>query len=150
MTKHAIDNIINALADFITVAIDTSQMHTYTSKIVFGPELPESCISMTPGPGAPTDIHLDKGMVYSLPVTINGKFTDQSLLLDTLYSIHELLTQRLDYAVMVEDDETYGSYDYQVIDIETTASPSIVGREQNKYWLAGSSVEVKFYWVKKQ
>ena len=148
MTKHAIDNIINAIANLVLEAADDGNIYLFSTNVVFGPELPSACISMTPGPGAPIDVHLDKGMVYRLPIVINGKYTDQEQLLQSLYAIHELLTKKLDYSDLFIDELYHdeASADYQVADIETTASPSLIGREQDKYWLAGSSIEVKFYW----
>lgn len=155
MTKHAIDNIINAIADLIleehAKGYDGRIPILPGGRIVFGPELANGSVAMTPGPGAPTDVHLDKGMVYRLPITINAKDGSMETLLSSLYFIHEYLTQKLNYNdLVIPDTDEAASGDYQVVDIETTAAPTIVGREQssanNSGWLAGSSIEVKFYW----
>ena len=111
------------------------------AEIVYGSDPPEDGICMIPGPGAPNDTHLDKGMVYRLPVVLNGKHSDQEILLGDLTKIHEELTRRLDYSDVSTDD-------IQVVDIETTALPSIIGREQNNQWICGSSFNVVFYWRK--
>lgn len=109
--------------------------------IVYGSDPPEDGICMIPGMGAPNDTHLNKGMIYRLPVVLNGKNADQKKLLDDLTAIHEALTRRLDYSDVSTDD-------VQVVDIETTALPSIIGREQNSQWVCGSSLDVVFYWRK--
>ena len=109
--------------------------------IVYGSDPPEDGICMIPGTGAPSDTHLNKGMIYRLPVVLNGKNADQKKLLDDLTAIHEALTRRLDYSDVSTDD-------VQVVDIETTALPSIIGREQNSQWVCGSSLDVVFYWRK--
>lgn len=111
------------------------------ANIVYGSDPPMNGICMIPTGVAPTQTHLDKGMVYDLPVVLNGKNADQGLLLDDLTKIHEVLTRRTDYS-----DISTG--ECQVVDISTTALPSIIGREQNKQWVCGSSLNVKFYWRK--
>lgn len=109
--------------------------------IVYGSDPPVNGICMTPGPGMPTDTHLDKGMLYRLPIVLNGKNADQQKLLDDITRIHEALTRRLDYSDV-------STADVQVVNIETTALPSIIGREQNNQWICGSSLDVVFYWAK--
>jgi hypothetical protein len=70
----------------------------------------------------------------------NKKINYQKLL-DDLTAIHVSLTRRTSYS----DISTEAC---QVVDIATTALPSIIGREQNKQWVCGSSFNVKFYWRK--
>ena len=111
------------------------------ARIVYGSDPPEKGICMIPGPGAPSDTHLDKGMIYRLPVVLNGKHPEQETLLNDLTAIHEELTRRLDYSDISTDS-------VQVVNIETTALPSIIGREQNRQWICGSSFSVAFYWRK--
>lgn len=128
------DEVINNIADL------AEETEPYAS-IVYGSDPPENGICMIPGPGAPSDTHLDKGMVYRLPVVLNGKHSDQEILINDLTAIHEELTRRLDYSDV-------STADVQVVNIETTALPSIIGREQNNQWICGSSFSVVFYWAK--
>lgn len=109
------------------------------ASIVFGSDPPQNGICMIQGAGFPTEEHLDTGMLYRLPVVLNGKHTDQETLLEDLTAIHETLTKTHDYSDLTTED-------IQVINIATTASPSIIGREQNAQWVCGSSFEVAFYW----
>lgn len=111
------------------------------ASIVFGSDPPKNGICMIQSSVGPQDTHMDKGMVYDLPVVLNGKHDDQELLLDTLTKIHVRLTRQTDY----KDISTASC---QIIDIATTALPSIIGREQNSQWICGSSFNVKFYWRK--
>ena len=122
------------------IATEAENTEPY-AKIVYGSDPPINGICMIYTGVGPSDTHLNKGMVYSLPVVLNGKNADQQLLLDDLTRIHEKLTRRTSYA-------NISTMACQVIDIETTALPSIVGREQNKQWVCGSSFNVKFYWRK--
>ena len=130
-----IDGIMQNIADVID-----NDIKPYAD-IVFGSDPPVNGICMIQGPGAPTDTHLDKGMVYRLPVVLNGKNTNQLTLLSDLTRIHAELTARLKY-------QDISTADCQVVDIATTSAPSIIGREQNDQWICGSSLEVSFYWRK--
>ena len=126
------------MMDSIAAAAETTEPY---ADIVYGSDPPKDGICMTPGPGMPSDTHLNKGMVYRLPVVLNGKNTDQEKLLNDITAIHEELTRRLDYSDLSTED-------VQVVNIETTALPSIIGREQNSQWICGSSLDVVFYWKK--
>ena len=107
--------------------------------IVYGSDPPINGICLIQNGGYAPDIHLNKGMIYSMPVLLNGKNEDQEKLIDYLWSIHEALTKRKRYAWLSNED-------IQIISIETTSAPMIIGREQNRQWVAGSSFEVRYYW----
>lgn len=126
-----IDNIVDLVERELDLYAD----------IVYGSDPPDSGICMIPGPTGPSETYLDKGMLYRMPVVLNGKNANQQLLLNDLTAIHGLLTRRLDYSDLSTED-------CQMVDISTTALPSIIGREQNKQWICGSSLEVAFYWSK--
>lgn len=131
--SNFIDGIMQNIADLID-----NEVEPFVS-VVFGSDPPDSGICMIQGAGAPTDTHLDKGMLYRLPVVLNGKNKSQSLVLTDLTRIHEALTRKLQY-------QDLSTADCQVVNIATTASPSIIGREQNSQWVCGSSFEISFYW----
>lgn len=122
------------------IASEAEKTNPYAN-IVYGSDPPIIGICMSETGVGPIQTHLDKGMVYDLPVVLNGKHDDQQTLLDDLTAIHVSLTRRTSYS----DISTEAC---QVIDISTTALPSIIGREQNKQWVCGSSFNVKFYWRK--
>ena len=129
-------SFIDGVMQNIANAIDGLDLY---ASVVFGSDPPDSGICLIQGPSAPTDTHLDKGMVYRLPVVLNGKNKNQLTLLDDLTKAHVSLTKKLDYSDI-------STADCQVTDIATTAAPSIIGREQNSQWICGSSFDVYFYW----
>lgn len=89
--------------------------------------------------GWPEATFIDKGMSYELSLVLNGKHESQQIVSDTLNDIHQALTQT----------KTYPQTDaYQITNIETTASPSYIEREENKQYLYGSSLKVRFYYRK--
>jgi hypothetical protein len=128
--SELIDNIAN----------EAEKTNPYAN-IVYGSDPPIKGICMSETGVGPIQTHLNKGMVYDMPVVLNGKHDDQQKLLDDLTAIHVSLTRRTSYS----DISTEAC---QVVDIATTALPSIIGREQNKQWVCGSSFNVKFYWRK--
>ncbi len=126
------------LIDNIAALAETTEPY---ASIVYGSDPPINGICMIQSQTAPIDTHFDKGMVYDLPVVLNGKNDNQKTLLNDLTEIHKLLTRLLDYSGLSTEE-------CQVINISTTALPSIIGREQNKQWICGSSFNIKFYWKK--
>ena len=130
-----IDGVLQNIADLID-----NEVKPY-AKVVFGSDPPLNGICMIQSASAPYDTHLDKSMQYRVPVVLNGKNTNQLTLLSDLTKIHAELTRKLSYADI-------STADCQVIDIATTAAPSIIGREQNNQWICGSSFDVFFYWRK--
>lgn len=127
---------IQVMVDSIAAYIDTLSVY---APIVYGSDPPDGGICMIQNGGFPADTHMDKGMIYSMPLLLNGKNLRQDTLLNDLTAIHEALTKRLDYS-------PFSSGEIQVINIATTAAPMIIGREQNAQWTAGSSLEISFYW----
>lgn len=109
------------------------------ARIVYGSDPPENGICMIPSGGIPNETDFDKGMRLTFPVLLNGKHADQWLLLDDLTAIHEVLTKRRSY----DDMNTEA---VQVINISSMSLPAIIGREQNKQWICGSTLEVTIYW----
>ena len=128
--------MIGEIMDKIATAADALGLY---ATIVYGSDPPENGICMIQAAGAPTEKHLDANMLYRLSVLLNGKHSNQQTVLDALTSIHTMLTKRNDY-------NGFSTTDAQVLSIMTTASPQIIGREQNNQWIAGSSFEVSFYW----
>ena len=129
-------SFISELMENIRVAAEATEPY---APIVYGSDPPFDGICMIQGAGFPSEEHLDTGMLYQLPVLLNGKNESQELLLEDLTAIHAALTKTHDYSDLTTEH-------VQVINIATTASPSIIGREQNRQWIGGSSLEVSFYW----
>ena len=107
--------------------------------IVYGSDPPINGICMIPSGGMPADTFFDKGQVVKMPILLNGKNKDQQLLIDTLCNIHAALTKVKDYSRLNTEA-------VQIIDIASITLPTIIGREQNKQWICGSTLEVTFYW----
>lgn len=102
--------------------------------VVLGSMPPDDGIAMT-GNAASFPIFLDIGSNEEMNVVCNGKSTEQTTVIQRLEAIHRALTRRKDFP----HTDTW-----QIYAIETTASPRLIGREQNSQWLYGSSLLIKF------
>lgn len=86
--------------------------------------------------GAPLETFRTLTTNESFPVLFNGKSADQNGVAADMEKVHQLLTTS---KILPFTDE------WQVYAIETTASPSLIGREENRNWVYGSSFRVKYY-----
>lgn len=102
--------------------------------VVLGSLPPDNGLAMTGNAGS-YPIFLDIGSNESMNVVCNGKNVDQLAVITQIEAIHAALTRRKDFP---------NTSTWQIYAIETTASPRLIGREQNSQWLYGSSLLVKF------
>ena len=119
--------------DVLQAVIDMAEAAA-GSKVVLGSLPPDNGLAMT-GNAASYPIFLDIGSNEEMNVVCNGKNTEQAAVIRQLEAIHASLTRRKDFP---------STDTWQIYAIETTASPRLIGREQNSQWLYGSSLLVKF------
>lgn len=120
------DEVMQAVIDMAEAAAG--------SPVVLGSLPPDNGLAMT-GSAGQSPTFLDIGSNETMNVVCNGKNVDQQAVVSTLNAIHASLTRRKDFP---------HSNTWQIYAIETTASPRLIGREQNSQWLYGSSLLVKF------
>ena len=120
------NDVLQAVIDMAASAVGAD--------IVLGSLPPENGIAMTGNAGS-YPIFLDIGSNESMRVVCNGKNVNQQTVVTQLDTIHAALTRRKDFP---------HTSNWQIYAIETTASPRLIGREQNSQWLYGSSLLVKF------
>lgn len=116
------------------VAALAEQANPY-AKIIIGPMPPNNGISIAWSSGS-LNTFMDKRAAVNMSAVLNCKHTDQQLAADTLGMLHTFLNMRKDYPV---------ADNFQITNIATIGVPVYLGREENKQWLYGSSLEVKFY-----
>ena len=104
-------------------------------KVLTGSMPPDNGVAMI-GNAAPTEQFKDVGSVQRFSIVCNGKHTEQQTVINRLEAIHAALTRRRDYP---------GGSLWQILSIESVASPRLLGREQNSMWLYASSMLVKFF-----
>lgn len=105
--------------------------------VVVGTNPTKESIAVT-GSTTNNTVCLDRDTLQTYDVTINGKSGDQEALLEELTKIHKFLTLRKDFP---------HARDWQVISIDTSASPRLIGVEdaERQRYIYGSAVTVKFY-----
>lgn len=119
--------------EVIQAVIDMAQAAA-GAKVVLGSLPPDNGLAMT-GNASSYTIFLNIGSDEQMNVVCNGKNTQQQAVINQLEAIHASLTRRKDFP---------STDTWQIYAIETTASPRLIGREQNSQWLYGSSLLVKF------
>ena len=120
------DEVIQAVIDMAEAAAG--------APVVLGSLPPDNGLAIT-GQAGQSPTFLDIGSNESMNLVCNGKNVDQQTVVATLNAIHASLTRRKDFP---------HTNTWQIYAIETTASPRLIGREQNSQWLYGSSLLVKF------
>lgn len=107
-----------------------------TYPVVIGSVPPVNGFAVSFVGGAPSETYRDFDMNISLPVLFNGKGEDQQDIANQMNIVHKALTtaQNLPY-----------SDNWQIYAIKTTSFPNLIGREENKNWIYGSSFSIDYY-----
>ena len=130
---------MSVINDVLLAVIDMAQDTDPYADITIGALPADNGICCAISTGAADAPFLDRGCSYELSLVLNGKHYDQQTVSDALNDIHQALTQT----------KTYPKTDaYQITNIETASGPTYIGREENKQYLYGSSLRVRFYFRK--
>lgn len=127
-------SVINSV---LLAVIDLVNLEKPYASVVIGALPADNGLSMTIGAGAPATTFMTKGMAYEIDLVFNGKHSNAQTVSDTLNDLHQVLTQAKSYP---STDE------YQITNIETSATPSYLSREENNQILYGSALRVKFFY----
>lgn len=127
---------MNVFNNVLLSVIQMMQEVELYAPVVIGALPADNGISCTVSTGAPSSVFLEKGMAYQMDVVLNGKHSDQQTVSDTLNNIHLALTKTKRYP---------NTSDFQITNIESVSLPSYLDREENKQFLYGSSLLIKFY-----
>ena len=122
------DEIIEALQQMIRALI--------ISPVVIGSMPPLNGYAVSFAGGAPVEIYRNLTTNEDLPIVFNGKGEDQEILAAEMNRVHKALTTSKILPFSTR---------WQIYAIETSSAPQLIGREENKNWIYGSSFRVKFY-----
>lgn len=120
----------------IIIAMQQMIRNIISKPVVIGSVPPLEGYAVGMVSGAPIETFRTLTTNESFPVLFNGKSADQGAVAADMEQVHQLLTTS---KILPFTDG------WQVYAIETTASPSLIGREENKNWIYGSSFRVKYY-----
>lgn len=120
----------------IIIAMQQMIWNIISKPVVIGSVPPLEGYAVGMVSGAPIETFRTLSTNESFPVLFNGKSADQNSVAADMEKVHRLLTTSKILPFTGE---------WQVYAIETTASPSLIGREENRNWVYGSSFRVKYY-----
>ena len=120
----------------IIIAMQQMIQNIISKPVVIGSVPPLEGYAVGMVSGAPIETFRTLSTNESFPVLFNGKSADQGAVAADMEQVHQLLTTSKNLPFTDE---------WQVYAIETTASPSLIGREENRNWIYGSSFRVKYY-----
>ena len=120
----------------IIIAMQQMIQNIISKPVVIGSVPPLEGYAVGMVSGAPIETFRTLSTNESFPVLFNGKSADQNSVAADMEKVHRLLTTSKILPFTGE---------WQVYAIETTASPSLIGREENRTWVYGSSFRVKYY-----
>ena len=120
----------------IIIAMQQMIQNIISKPVVVGSVPPLEGYAVGMVSGAPIETFRTLATNESFPVLFNGKSADQNLVAADMEKVHRLLTTSKILPFTGE---------WQVYAIETTASPSLIGREENRNWVYGSSFRVNYY-----
>lgn len=86
--------------------------------------------------GAPIETYRNLTTNEELPVVLNGKGENQEVVAAEMNRIHKALTTSKILPFSTR---------WQIYAIETSSAPQLIGREENKNWVYGSSFRMKFF-----
>lgn len=121
--------------DVLMAVLDMAQQTKPYANIVVGSMPSDKGIAMAYANGA-LETYLNKAATITMTLVLNGKHSDQQTVLDALGKIHVALNTCKNYPA---------SDAYQITNIKTISPPNYLGREENKQWLYGSSLEIQFF-----
>lgn len=105
--------------------------------IVLGTNIPDNSLCLR-WRSNPTETYMSKDSYNSMTVLLNGKNIDQQSIATTLNTIHHYLNKLKQNQIPVGENT-------QIINIQTSSSPELVGVEENGQWIYGSSLTVTYY-----
>lgn len=126
---------MSVYTDVLQAVIDLMNSMNPYAPVIIGAMPPDDGISAAWASSAYNPF-FNKLAAVEMTAVLNGKHNDQKTVLDGLGAIHTGLSMRKEYPA---------AENFQITDISTLGAPSYLGREENKEWLYGSSLRVKFY-----
>lgn len=105
--------------------------------IVLGTNIPDNSLCLR-WRSNPTETYMSKDSYNSMTVLLNGKNIDQQSIATTLNTIHHYLNKLKQNQIPIGENT-------QIINIQTSSSPELVGVEENGQWIYGSSLLVTYY-----
>lgn len=105
--------------------------------IVLGTNIPENSLCMRWRSNL-NEIYMTKDSYNSMTVLLNGKNANQQTIATALNTIHHYLNKLKQSQIPIGENT-------QIINIQTSSSPELIGVEENGQWIYASSLTVTYY-----
>lgn len=105
--------------------------------VVLGTNIPENSLCLR-WRSNPSEVYMSKDSYNSMTVLLNGKNIDQQAIATTLNAIHHYLNKLKQNQIPIGENT-------QIINIQTSSSPELIGVEENGQWIYASSLTVTYY-----
>ena len=105
--------------------------------VVLGTNIPENSLCLR-WRSNPSEVYMSKDSYNSMTVLLNGKNIDQQAIATTLNAIHHYLNKLKQNQIPIGENS-------QIINIQTSSSPELIGVEENGQWIYASSLTVTYY-----
>lgn len=86
----------------------------------------------------PNEIYMLKDSYNSMTVLLNGKNANQQTIASQLNTIHHFFNKLKQSQIPIGENT-------QIINIQTSSSPELIGVEENGQWIYASSLTVTYY-----
>ena len=131
---------VNSVINQVLLKVIELAQAEVTQTIIIGALPSDESISFAIGAGGADTTFQTKSMSYELDIVVNGKSFDAEAISDALNAIHAALTMATSYP---------STTDWQITNISTINTPNYLSIEENGQILYGSSIRVRFYFLKK-
>lgn len=105
--------------------------------IVLGTNIPDNSLCMR-WRSNPNEIYMLKDSYNSMTVLLNGKNANQQTVASQLNTIHHFFNKLKQSQIPIGEHT-------QIINIQTSSSPELIGVEDNGQWIYASSLTVTYY-----
>lgn len=106
-------------------------------EVVRGTNIPENSLCAR-WRSNPNEIYMTKDSYNSMTVLLNGKNANQQTIATALNTIHHYLNKLKQNQIPIGENT-------QIINIQTSSSPELIGVEENGQWIYASSLTVTYY-----
>ena len=105
--------------------------------IVLGTNIPDNSLCAR-WRSNPNEIYMTKDSYNSMTVLLNGKNANQQTIASQLNTIHHFFNK-------LKQNQIPTGENTQIINIQTSSSPELIGVEENGQWIYASSLTVTYY-----
>ena len=105
--------------------------------IVLGTNIPDNSLCAR-WRSNPNEIYMTKDSYNSMTVLLNGKNANQQTIASQLNTIHHFFNK-------LKQNQIPTGEHTQIINIQTSSSPELIGVEENGQWIYASSLTVTYY-----